>query len=197
VVVIDKPEFTGVLRYLNGENMKLLAFAGSNSKTSINKQLVTYAASLVDASEVEILDLNDYEMPIYSVERNEEGMPELATQFFNKIGAADGVIISFAEYNGSYSSAYKNIFDWMSRIDMKVFQNKPMIMMASSPGSMGGASVLAAAKGSAPYFAADVKATLSVPKFYDVFDSEAGKMKDADMDEALRKALSEAFTLKA
>ena len=177
--------------------MKLLAFAATNSQKSINKQLVQYASSLVEATEVEILDINDYEMPIYSPERNEEGMPALATEFFNKIGGADGVIISFAEYNGSYTAAYKNLFDWMSRIDMKVYQNKPMVLLASSPGSMGGASVLAAAQASAPYFAADVKAALSVPKFYEVFDSEAGVMKDADMDASLKDALSQAFTLKA
>lgn len=35
--------------------MKLLAFAASSSHKSINKQLVTYAAGLVDGAEVEIL----------------------------------------------------------------------------------------------------------------------------------------------
>ncbi|TDO97303.1 NADPH-dependent FMN reductase [Marinomonas balearica] len=177
--------------------MKLLAFAASNSKKSINKQLATYAASLVEATEVEILDINDYEMPIYSPERNEEGIPELATKFFNKIGEADGIIISFAEYNGSYSAAFKNIFDWVSRIDMKVYQNTPMVLLASSPGGAGAANVLASAVGSAPYFAADVKGSLSVPKFYDVFDLEAGKIKDEDLDAELKKTLAEAFTLKA
>ena len=76
----------------------IIAFAGSNSKTSINKQLATYAASLVEGAEVEILDINDYEMPIFSQDREEKlGQPELAQQFFAKLGAADGIIISFAE----------------------------------------------------------------------------------------------------
>jgi chromate reductase len=92
---------------------KIIAFAASNSKESINKQLAVYAASLVNNVTVEVLDLNDYELPIFSIDRHKEsGVPELAKQFYAKIGEADGLIISFAEYNGSYTSAYKNLFDW-------------------------------------------------------------------------------------
>lgn len=52
--------------------MKLLAFAASNSRQSINKQLVRHAASLVAAADVDILDLNDYELPLFSVDREKE-----------------------------------------------------------------------------------------------------------------------------
>ena len=59
--------------------MKLLAFAASSSKTSINKQLVIYASTLLDGAQVEILDLNDYELPLYSVNKEKElGHPELS-----------------------------------------------------------------------------------------------------------------------
>ena len=65
--------------------MKLLAFAATNNSQSINKQLVQYAASLVDA-DVEILDLNDFEMPIYSQDREQQGgIPEQAQTFYKKI----------------------------------------------------------------------------------------------------------------
>ena len=52
--------------------MKLLAFAASSSKKSINKRLVTYAASLLEGADVEGLDLNDFEMPLFSVDKEEE-----------------------------------------------------------------------------------------------------------------------------
>ena len=82
--------------------MKLLALAASSSSKSINKQLATYAASLVEGADVEILDINDYEMPLFSQDREDElGHPELAQRFFAKIGEVDGIIISFAEHNGS------------------------------------------------------------------------------------------------
>ena len=78
--------------------MKILAFAASSSSNSINKKLVTYAASLIEDAEIEILDINDYEMPLFSEDREKElGQPDAATRFFNKIGAADALIISFAE----------------------------------------------------------------------------------------------------
>ena len=174
--------------------MKLLAFAATNHKASINKQLVTYAANLVaenKGAEVEILDLNDYELPLYSIERQmENGMHPLAQQFFDKIGAADAVIISFAEHNGSYAAVYKNLFDWTSRIDMKVYQNKPTVLLATSPGPGGASSVLASAVGSADFFAMDLKGSLSVPTFNDNFDTDKGVLVNEELVEKLKDILS-------
>ncbi|MCF2907203.1 NAD(P)H-dependent oxidoreductase [Pseudoalteromonas sp. DL2-H2.2] len=170
--------------------MKVLVFAASNSRQSINQQLASYAASLIPNADVEVLDLNDYEMPIYSIEREtQSGIPDQAQRFFAKIGAADAIIVSFAEHNGSYSAAYKNLFDWTSRIDKQVYQNTPMLMMATSPGPGGAQSVLASAVGSAPFFAADVKASLSVPSFFDNFDSEAGELTNTELKQQLEAAL--------
>ena len=172
--------------------MKLLAFAASNSKKSINKQLVTYAASLVDGAEVEVLDLNDYELPLFSVDKEGElGHPELAKAFMAKVAASDAVMISFAEHNGSYSAAYKNLFDWSSRLGPKVFQDKLMVLLATSPGPSGGASVLAAATGSAPYFAGQVKASLAIPSFYENFDVERGTLRNEELNTKLIEAVGQ------
>lgn len=46
--------------------MKVLAIGATNSTTSINQQLAAYTAGLVEGAQVEVLDLNDFEMPIYS-----------------------------------------------------------------------------------------------------------------------------------
>jgi chromate reductase len=171
--------------------MKVLAFAASNSENSINKQLATYAANLIEGANIEVLDINDYEMPIFSGRRETQlGQPQQAKDFFQKVGEADAVIISYAEHNGSYTAAFKNLFDWTSRIDMKVYQNKAMLMLATSPGPGGASSVLAAASGSAPYFAGDVKATLSIPSFFDNFDVEIGKLKNIELNEKLQQAVA-------
>lgn len=152
--------------------MKILALGATNSVNSINKQLAHYAASLVQGAEINLIDLNDYELPLFGVEKEAElGQPELAKALFEQIGQADALVISFAEHNGSYTVAYKNIFDWMSRIDQKVFQGKPMVMLSTSPGPGGAGSVLQAASGSAPYFAGDVKGTYSLKSFFDNFDA--------------------------
>ena len=123
--------------------MKILAFAASTSRQSINKQLLTYAArllhdGLVDGAAVEIIDLNDYEMPIFSIDReNESGIPLQAHDFFAKIGDADAILISFAEHNGQYTAAYKNIFDWTSRINKRIYQDKPAVLFSTSTGPGG------------------------------------------------------------
>lgn len=106
--------------------MKILAFAASSNKASINRELVGYAArrlqSMYHDAQFEFVDLNDYEMPIYSVDREvTQGVHPSAKRFFERIGACDALVVSFAEYNGFVTSAWKNIFDWMSRIDMKVW----------------------------------------------------------------------------
>ena len=170
--------------------MKLLAFAASNSSTSINKQLATYATSFINDAEVEILDLNDFELPLFSTDKEKLlGQPEKAKQFFEKIGQADAVIISFAEHNGTYTAAYKNIFDWASRIEQKLFQNKVMVLLATSPGPGGAATVLASARTSAPFFSGDVKATLSIPSFYDNFDLEKQALKSNELIEKLKETV--------
>lgn len=172
--------------------MKIIAFAASSSRNSINKKLANYAANQITNAQVELLDLNDYELPIFNEDREKElGQPELAHAFFNKIGEADALVISFAEHNGSYTAAYKNIFDWASRIDQKVFQNKPMILLASSPGPGGAANVLAAAEGSAPYFAGQVKGSLSIPSFYDNFDMENNVLSNSELNDHLLSLLSQ------
>ncbi|WP_394132386.1 NADPH-dependent FMN reductase [Shewanella maritima] len=166
--------------------MKIIAFAATSSRKSINKVLANYTAQLVEGAEVELLDINDYEMPLFSEDREKElGQPQLAQDFFKKLGSADALVIAFAEHNGSYTAAYKNLFDWTSRIDMKVFQNKPTLMLATSPGAGGARSVLSSAVASAPYFAADVKASVSVASFYDVYDFESNQITQPEVKQQL------------
>ena len=150
---------------------KIIAFGASSSKQSINKQLATFAANQFQNVSVEILDLNDYEMPIFSVDKEKEnGIHPLAQEFYSKLGSADLIIISFAEHNGNYSSAFKNILDWTSRINAKTFQEKPMLLLATSPGARGGSSVLEIASKRFPFQGGIVKGSFSLPSFYENFD---------------------------
>ena len=181
--------------------MKLLAFAASNSRESINRQLVDYAVGLLadgqiegvpaGALEISSLDLNDFEMPIYSIDRqNADGIPQPAHEFYNLLGEADALLISFAEHNGSYTVAYKNVFDWASRIDMRVYHDKPIVMLSTSPGGGGGGFVLRTAGHLAGYFGNEMLASLAVPRFGENFDTEAGRLTDPDLDVQLREALA-------
>jgi chromate reductase, NAD(P)H dehydrogenase (quinone) len=174
--------------------MKVIAFGGSNSKNSINKKLATFTASLFQNTTVEILDLNDYEMPLFGVDLEKKvGQHNLAQAFLDKLATADVLIVSLAEHNGNYSTAFKNILDWSSRITKNIFSDKDMLLMATSPGARGGASVLDIATNAFPRFAANVKATYSLPNFNDNFDVEKGEISNAELRKELEKIIADNF----
>lgn len=167
--------------------MKIIAFGGSNSKNSINKKLATYAAQLFSNAEIEVLDLNDYEMPLFSVDKETViGQHELAKVFLAKIAEADLIIVSLAENNSNYSVAFKNVFDWCSRINVKVFQGKPLFLITTSDGKRGGANVMEIAKRAFPRYGAKIKATFSFPSFYINFDIPNEKISNIDLDKQLK-----------
>lgn len=171
--------------------MKILAFAASNSRKSINKSLINYAATLLENHEVEIIDINDYEMPMYSSDLEEaHGIPDAASRFLKKIQDADALLISYAEHNGNYTVAYKNIFDWASRENQKVYQGKSILMLSTSPGPGGARSVLTLATESAHFFNGKVRASLSIPSFYDNFDQEKYELNNTDLVSELKAALA-------
>jgi NAD(P)H-dependent FMN reductase len=175
--------------------MKILAFAATTSSKSINKMLVAHATDLIEGglvpgATVDTLDLNDYEMPIYSVDRQAElGVPQPAKDFYARIGEADAVLVSFAEHNGTYTTAYKNVFDWATRIDMRLYQDKPTVMLAASAGPTGGSIVLNAALALDAYFGYDIKASMSIPHFYEAFDLGAGALRDPETEAQFRETI--------
>ncbi|VXB13154.1 NADPH-dependent FMN reductase [Flavobacterium sp. 9AF] len=167
---------------------KIIAFGASNSKKSINKQLATYAAGLFTKATTEVLDLNDFPVPTYSIDiEKEEGFPQAVHDFLNKIAEADLLVISMAEHNGNYTAAFKSLFDWMSRINVKLFQGKSIFLLATSPGARGGSSVLEIAEGRFPRHEGVIEATFSLPSFNDNFDTDKGVITNTDLDNELKE----------
>ena len=168
---------------------KILAFAGSNSKNSINKKLAEYVVSLVNKAEATVLDLNDFELPLYGIDYEiEHGIPDNAQTFLNYIKSTDGIVLSLAEHNGAYATVFKNIFDWMSRIDGKLWSEKPMLLMATSPGGRGGATVLEIAKGRFQYMGGNIVSDFSLPSFGQNFSDDG--IIDSDLKNKLNEAVS-------
>ncbi len=167
----------------------IVAFGASSSSRSINRQLAAYAASQVTDAKVQVLDLNDYEMPIYSQDREEkEGIPEKAYAFKKAISAADGIVISFAEHNSAYTAAFKNIFDWISRIEKVVWYNKPMWLLSASTGAGGAKHVLAAAHSRMSRGNPHEIPTFSLPEFNKHFEPNTG-ITDTELDQEFQAAL--------
>ena len=158
----------------------ITAFGASSSRQSINKKFAGFAARQIPDAEINLLDLNDFEMPIFSVDREKElGIPELAHQFKTHLKNSDGILISFAEHNGAYSTAFKNIFDWISRIESDVWYQKPMFLLATSPGARGGKTVLDIAVNKFRFMNKNTIMYFSLPLFKENFSEEAGIINEA------------------
>jgi NAD(P)H-dependent FMN reductase len=169
---------------------KILAFAGSTSSASINKKLVTFAAENLTNTAFNVIDLRDFTMPIYSEdEEKENGLPEDAKRFSTLFDAYDGFILSLAEHNSSYAAAFKNIYDWASRINGTVFRDKPLLLMAASPGGLGGRFVLAAGEQRFSRQGAKEVITFSLPNFYDNF--KEGKIVNEEFLSSLKDRVKE------
>ena len=169
---------------------KLLAFSGSASEDSINHELVEYAASEINNAEIKVIRLSEFEAPYYKKEvEASSGIPEKIKALRALFDEADGFILSTPEYNSSIPAGLKNTLDWISRMEGKIFQDKPVLLMATSPGGRGGQSVLGHLSGVMPFWGAKVIGPFSLPRFHDNF--KGGKIVDPKLDDQLKGLVKE------
>ncbi|MEM7181261.1 MAG: NAD(P)H-dependent oxidoreductase [Spirochaetota bacterium] len=148
----------------------ILAIGASSSSKSINRTFAKWIGEQLAAESLLVPDLNTYEMPIYSIDREEEiGFPEAAHRLKELIQQADGIIISFAEHNGAWTAAFKNLVDWLSRMERSIWLDKPVFLAATSPGKRGARSSLDLAHTLMPYQGAKVVASFSLPSWNENF----------------------------
>ena len=121
--------------------MKILVFAASLRKASFNRKLamqVTEILKTISGIEIDHADYLDFEMPIYNGDVEEStGVPAGAKELVRRVQAAQAIIISTPEYNGSIPGTLKNAIDWASRIKPNPFQGKPLLLVGASPGGLG------------------------------------------------------------
>ncbi len=155
--------------------MRVLAFGASAARQSINKTFAHYTAQQLGASSLNLFDLSSLDLPLYTVDvEREKGIPQAVKDFYAEIAAADLLLISLAEHNGTYTTAFKNLFDWLSRHQSKNFADKPMLLLSTSPGGRGGKGVMEAALVRFPIHGGRIVASFSLPNFGTNFSLEAG-----------------------
>ncbi|MFS4455642.1 NADPH-dependent FMN reductase [Maribacter sp. 2304DJ31-5] len=153
----------------------VLGFAGSNSSTSINYQLTRYTISLVRSSETRLLDMADHSFPMYSQDYEKEyGFSDTLIGFNKDIQNAKGIILSVNEHNSNPSAYFKNVIDWLSRMERKFIEGKKVLLMSTSPGKRGGKSALEITEKMLSRFGATITGTFSLSAFYDNFDVNKG-----------------------
>lgn len=124
---------------------RVLAFAGSTRSESFNKRLVKFAANAANeaGAEVTVVDLKDFDLPLFDEDLEASGTPAGATRLKQLFLEHDALLIASPEYNSSISAVLKNAIDWVSRSapgePMKAaFLGKVALLMAASPGGLGG-----------------------------------------------------------
>ena len=133
------------------EKPRILVFAGSTRKESLNKKAAAVGAEALRAAGAEVthIDLADYRMPVYDGDLEDaEGLPESARKLKALMKAHDGFLISTPEYNSSVPGPLKNVLDWASRSEpdeavLAAYKGKVAALMSASPGALGGLRSLA------------------------------------------------------
>jgi len=169
----------------------ILGFAGSNSSTSINYKLVRYTASLIKDREVRLMDMANCPFPMYCEDyEKEKGFSNSLVELKNDLQAAEGIIISVNEHNGNPSAYFKNLIDWLSRVDRDFIKEKKVLLMATSGGKRGAIGSLEVSEKMLSRFGAQITDTFSLPGFNDNFDLDKGIL-DATLAEKHKGVLED------
>jgi NAD(P)H-dependent FMN reductase len=125
---------------------KVLAFAGSTRKESVNKRLARIAlrAAKKAGAETTFVDLQDFNIPLYCDDLvAKQGIPEGVLEFKQLLNSHNGFFIASPEYNGSLTGVLKNAIDWATiKADgeerMSCWNGKIAGLVSASPGGLGG-----------------------------------------------------------
>ena len=129
---------------------RVLVFAGSARRESLNKKLARVGADALRAAgaDATFLDLDDHPIPVYHGDLEaREGMPENARKLREIFMAHDALLIASPENNTSVSSLLKNVLDWLSRgvgdgrganSGLAPYRGKVAGIMTATPGGYGG-----------------------------------------------------------
>lgn len=168
----------------------VLAFSGSNGLRSINQELVSSAVGLLTRCRVRLISLRDYAAPLYcmDIEKN-TGFPESMLELNRLFNEHDAFLISLPEHNGSVTPVFKNTIDWLSRIEMPIFRNKPLCLLSASPGLRGGAHNREHISGLMPFWGGRVVSGCSIGKFPEKWDRDLHRARDEETENMLRETI--------
>ncbi len=174
---------------------KILAFAGSNSKESINNKLIGYATQLNSEMDITHVDISALQAPIYNIDIEQaSGIPESIQKFYTQLQTYDAYIIAFPEHNGMMPAFIKNIIDWMSRINNQFLGKKPVLLLSTSPGPKGGANSLQFIAQLVQWWGANTVETLSLGNFFDQYDQGLNQVNEPQFIQNLQKSIQNLAT---
>jgi NAD(P)H-dependent FMN reductase len=182
---------------------RILVFAGSARRDSLNKKLARVVAAevAVQGAEATFLDLDDFEMPVYHGDlESRAGMPENAKKLREIFIAHDALAIASPENNQSITSLLKNTIDWLSRSigdghgpnsGLAPFRGKVAALFAASPGPYGGVRHLPQLRQSLGGLGVLVVGQQLALIHADQAFDEAGKLKDPAVARSMTSVVKE------
>ena len=177
---------------------RILVFAGSARRDSLNKKLAREAARFAReaGAEATFVDLDDYPIPLYHGDLEAaEGMPENARKLRALFLAHDALLVASPENNSSVTALLKNTIDWLSRdlgegrgddSGLAPWRGKVAGLMAASPGAFGGVRGLPHLRQVLATLGVTVLGTqVAVPRAHEAFGDD-GRLVDERVAKSVR-----------
>lgn len=125
---------------------KILAFAGSIRRESINQKLLMHITGRLqsEGATVTVINLRDFDIPLFGEDLlTEKGFPEDAQRFYELLCEYPVFLIACPEYNRSITPLLKNVIDWSTiprkgDPPMRAFNGKIAGLCSASMGKLGG-----------------------------------------------------------
>jgi len=177
---------------------RILAFAGSARRESLNRKLLAavVAAARAAGGEVTLLDLNDYPLPLYHGDLEDaSGMPAPARQLVTLITQHHALLVASPEYNSLITPLLKNTIDWCTRAEPNPFAGKVVAVVSASPGQFGGVRSAQVARQLLLHLGAHVvPAQCTVPHADEAFDAQ-GALQDPRTRKSAQRVAEELVRL--
>lgn len=163
--------------------IRVAALCGSLRSGSCTRQALAVAleGARETGAEVELIDLNDYEL-VFCRGDDDQEVPDDVLRLRTTIKASHGLILGTPEYHGSYSGVLKNAIDLMG---FDEFEGKMIGLVGVAGGAMGALSALASLRTiGRSLHAWVVPQQVTVPQAWKAFDAE-GRAADSALEKRL------------
>jgi chromate reductase len=120
--------------------IQVLGLCGSLRADSYNLKLLRNFLAALPADRYETRVYPSLDLPLVNQDLEAKPLPDSITAFHAAVSAAQVVVLASPEYNASVGGPMKNAIDWATRPGgTNLWAGKIAVLLAASPGALGGA----------------------------------------------------------
>lgn len=171
----------------------MLVFVGSNSSKSINEQLTKSVLKELTL-EHEFIDLKTLDIPLFSEDLESKiGSPEGIKLLMEYINKHQHIFITTNEHNQNLSAFFKNVLDWLSRIELKFLANKKVFILSTSEGRRGALGANESLQKLVVRFGCETYDWFAFTSFNENFDREKQRILNSEMLNEIKTKVTAIF----